>query len=1121
MDEATRRQIRAAEPSATTWLSANAGSGKTRVLIDRVARLLLRGVAPQRILCLTYTKAAAAEMQNRLFARLGDWAMKDDADLSAALHDLGETVIDPDLLARARRLFARALETPGGLKIQTIHAFCAALLRRFPLEAGVAPDFAEADPRSLLALRMELLDDLAAGDEAPRLQALAARIGEGTLLSLLTELSRFRDAFRPNAPAADLNALFDLPPGFDDAALAAQVFAGDEVEMARVLLPHLRAGKPTDLKLADALSPLIHRVALDDLPRLEGALLFGKSAKEAFTAKGARLPTKDLRAKLERAEPVALAALDALGDRIEAARALRQRLEAFERATALHGFARDWMRAAEAAKAERGWLEFDDLIVRARDLLGDPSVAQWVLYKLDGGIDHILIDEAQDTSPEQWQVIGHLAQEFTAGQGAREAVRTIFVVGDRKQSIYSFQGADLRGFDRMQGEFDARFAAVGPGMQRLELTHSFRSSEAILRLVDTCFAPDPQENGLGGGVAHLAFQTELPGRVDLWPMVEPAEKPAPGDWDVPLDRPSEEHHELTLARQIAREIAAILACGERIATKDGWRTVGPGDFLVLVRRRRLLFHEIIRALKAEGLPVAGADRLVLTEELAAQDLIALLRFLALPEDDLSLACALRSPLFGWSEDRLFRLAHGRGKQFLWERLRAAAGAEETVAVLQDLRDQTDFLRPYELIERVLTRHEGRRRLLSRFGIEVEDALEAFVAQALVYEIEEIPTLDGFLGWLTAADVEVKRQSEAAGGRIRVMTVHGAKGLEAPVVVLPDTADRRDPERAALRDVAGQPILRLPAEDAPEVQIVADEAARARRREESDRLLYVALTRAERWLIIAGAGKAADQAGWYARIKAGMEALNAEAQDFPPGPGSRFESGAWPAPAPAPRVVAQVTDDTDLDHLSRPLPVPATRTLAISPSALGGAKALPGEAGATEEEALKRGRMMHLLLEHLPAAAPGDRPARAEALLAPFDAPPVEVARCRDEAEALMNNDTLRPVFAQDTLAEVALSGLWHDRLIWGVIDRLQITADHVLAIDFKTNRVVPATPAEVPEGLLRQLGAYVHLLRPLYPDRRIEAAILWTATAKLMRLDNAALAAALDRAALDPEVAAS
>ncbi|WP_333829546.1 double-strand break repair helicase AddA [Pararhodobacter sp.] len=1112
MNEASHRQIVAAEPTASTWLSANAGSGKTRVLTDRVARLLLRGVEPQRILCLTYTKAAASEMQNRLFRRLGEWAMLEPGTLTDQLTGLGEPVSDdPELMARARRLFARAIETPGGLKIQTIHSFCSALLRRFPLEAGVAPDFTEADERSLRQLQLEVLDKLANGPEASVLRDLAMVANETALAAVLEQLGRFRDVFDHGTAATDIAALFDLPEGFTEEALLAEVYLGSEAALIEALLPILMAGAASDLKLAEALRAA-RSPSVSSLIALEKALLYGATAKAGpFAAKVGAIPTKALR---EAMPADLLDPLNALALRVEAARTRRQALAAAARTQALHRFARVWIPALEAAKARRGWLDFDDLILRARRLLSDPAVAQWVLFKLDGGIDHILIDEAQDTSPEQWRVVELLTQEFTSGQGAREAERTIFVVGDKKQSIYSFQGADLRGFDRMREKFDHALSGIGRQLNHMELKHSFRSSDAILRLVDHCFAPRAGANGLGGAVEHLAFHEQMPGRVDLWPMVPPAGRPEDGEWDEPLDRPSEQNHEIALAQAVADEIRAMIDRGERIDVEGGARPVHEGDFLILVRRRKLLFNEVIRACKARGLEIAGADRLVLSEELAVQDLIALLRFLALPEDDLSLAITLRSPLFGWSEDQLFRLAQGREKQFLWERLRAGPEWAETVSVLADLRDQIDFLRPYELIERILTRHDGRRRIMARFGPEAEDAIEAFVSLALQYEQGRIPSLDGFLGWLAASDAEIKRQSEAAGRRIRVMTVHGAKGLEAPIVILPDTAERRAPPAMGLSAVKGVPILRMNKPDAPQAQLDADEESAAQRNEESDRLLYVALTRAERWLIVAGAGEAGE--GWYGRVARGLGAIGAVPCDFPTGEGVRFQHGNWPAPGmPALPVVRPATGQGGAELLA-PLPLLPVAAGVLSPSSLGGAKALPGDAGAEEGVALRRGEMIHLLLEHLPALPPEQREAAGRRHLAPFGAVPDELEICLTEALALFSTEGMAPFLTPDVLAEVSLSGEWNGRRMLGTIDRLLITAESVTALDFKTNRVVPADPAQVPEGLLRQMGAYAHLLQALYPDRRVETALVWTATQRIMPIPGPTAAAALARAALDP-----
>ncbi|WP_370222648.1 double-strand break repair helicase AddA [Pararhodobacter marinus] len=1103
MNEASLNQIRAADPRASTWLSANAGSGKTKVLIDRVARLLLNGTPPQRILCLTYTKAAASEMQNRLFARLGGWAMLDDAALIAQLREMGEEHLDPDRRPRARRLVARAIETPGGLKIQTIHAFCSALLRRFPLEAAVSPDFTEIEERSLQQLRMELLDRLASGPEATILRAVLTLLGEEAFARLLSDLGRHRDAFTGKAP--DLDRLFDVPKGATLDGVLASVFDGDEGDLFARLIPKLRQGGPNDNKLADALFGLVP--GLEALPVLEEKLLTGAGAKEPFVAKTGKHATKPTQKLIG---PDDLDALDRLGERVEAARLLRLALASRDAAAALHAFARAWLPALDAAKAARGWLDFDDLIRLARDLLSKSEVAQWVLFKLDGGIDHILVDEAQDTSPGQWQVIDLLTQEFTVGEGARETERTIFVVGDRKQSIYSFQGADLQGFETTRDRFDARMAASQQHLNRMELKHSFRSSDAVLRLVDQCFAQDA--GGLGGTPEHLAFHPAMPGRVDLWPAIPKPDKAEETDWEDPIDRPSPDNAEAELARRLAAEIRAMLERGEQIQTRDGPRPVHEGDVLILVRRRRLLFHAIIRACKAEGLEIAGADRLALGEVLAVKDLIALLRFLALPEDDLSLATVLRSPLFGLDEDALFRLAHGR-PGYLWEKLRKDEAAYAPIlSVLNDLRDQVDFLRPYELIERVLIRHDGRRRIRARFGAEAEDALEAFVDLAMAYEQGHVPSLDGFLGWLDASDAEVQRQAEGKGRCIRVMTVHGSKGLESPIVILPDTAYRQDPRGGAVTAAAGVPILRATKDNATELQREADQHDQDLRSEEGDRLLYVALTRAESWLIVCGAGEV-DKPCWYQSVAMALPALGTVPLDSPTGPGLRHAHGDWPAAQPGTaRQKTEAAPSLDLP----PLPVLPHRPPALTPSALGGAKALPlldGGPPEDSEQAMARGTLIHLLLEHLAPLAPETRAARGQILTAGRVGGPDALA----QALAVLENPDLAPVMGPDALVEVALSGIWNGQPIWGVIDRLIVTPDRVLAVDFKSNRQVPARADTVPEGLLRQMGAYAHLLRGVYPDRRVECALLWTATATLMPLSAEAVAEALARAALDPD----
>ncbi|WP_428513734.1 double-strand break repair helicase AddA [Roseovarius sp.] len=1106
VDDATQRQIDAARPGRSTWLSANAGSGKTKVLTDRVARLLLAGTDPQNILCLTYTKAAASEMQNRLFDRLGEWAMLPDAKLEAQLTGLGiEGAITPERLREARRLFAVAIETPGGLKIQTIHSFCSALLRRFPLEAGVSPQFSEMEDRAAALLRAEVVETIANGPDAQLLYDVAEQYTGEDFESLTREIVGKRDLLSRPVDDAQLSALFGLKPDDTAQTLVASVFLGGEADLMATLLPLLTAGSKTEATAAVKLT-MADIPSLQALPILEDVFLTGSSAKSPFSAKIGSFPTKALR----ESNPDLTEKLNAFMARVEAARETRLALDARAMTRVLHRFAAVFLPAYAAAKEARGMLDFDDLILRSRDLLDDPKVADWVLFKLDGGIDHILVDEAQDTSPVQWTLIERLSQEFTSGSGARaDRERTIFVVGDKKQSIYSFQGADPEGFDRMKEDFRAKLDVTDAPLQDMEMEFSFRSAQTILSLVDETFR-GLEASGFTQREPHKAFHAGMPGRVDLWPPVEKEEAEDPPEWYDPVDIKTPGDPATRLAAQTARNIKDML--GTPLPSKDGTsaRAITEGDILILVQRRSDLFHEIIRACKSQGLNVAGADRLRVGAELAVRDIAALLSFLATPEDSLSLATALRSPLFGWSEGQIFDLAHYRQQRYLWQALRdRAAEFPETFAILDDLRDAADYLRPYDMIERILTRHDGRARLLARLGSEAEDGIDALLSQAMAYEQNAVDSLTGFLVWMETDDLEIKRQLDGAGDRIRVMTAHAAKGLESPIVILPDSA-RRDLRVDARLIAAGDTALWRPRkDDLPTALQPLDAAERDAQWAERDRLLYVAMTRAEQWLIVAAAGDL-DREGrdWYSKVRGGMLRSNAVEHVFDAGQGLRLQGGNWAGlePESAQKAKAEtVTLPAFFADPARPAPA-APETLAPSTD-LGGDKALPGEAGLDEDAAKRRGRQVHRLLEVLPQLAPDDWADRAASVLAhgPDAAQGQDLTLLLAEAQAVLTQENLHMLFTPEALAEVPVSAhidALGGRRIHGTIDRLIVTPEKILAVDFKTNAVVPATPADVPSGLLRQMGAYAHALQQIYPDRAIETALLWTRTATLMPLPH-------------------
>ncbi len=1107
-DDASERQVQAANPNASTWLSANAGSGKTKVLIDRVARLLLSGVKPQHILCLTYTKAAAAEMQNRLFQRLGKWAMMPNDALHKELRALGEDPQLPKRLPNARQLFAAAIDTPGGLRIQTIHSFCAMLLRRFPLEAGVTPQFVELDDRAGRLLRDAIVQDMA-DTLAPQAVTAVARAYTGEdFAKLMDETSRVKSAFANPMTLADCKAVFDVPASMTIDSLIADVLLGGETEWLADVATVMDTGKPTDIKNAVKLRALrLAAPSMSTLEAIEDLLLLGADSKVApFAAKIGTFPTKDLGQKLGQN----LDRLHALMRRVEATRPKRVALLAAEKTFALHQFAAVFLPEYERRKALRGWLDFDDLISRTRDLLTTSGVAQWVLFRLDGGISHILVDEAQDTSPDQWKVIERLADEFTAGQGAHSGPRTLFVVGDKKQSIYSFQGADVSVFEQKKDAFTKRLSDAGSTLVKLDLEYSFRSSPAILRLVDLTF-DDRRKMALGGAMKHHSFSGDMPGRVELMPVVEPGDKAPDYQWENPVDLVTTQHHAVRLATKIAQHIKMMIDSGQQIPVKGSnpikLRAVHAGDFLILVQRRNTIFTEIIRACKKLNLPIAGADRLKLGGELAVKDLAALLAFLATPEDDLSLAVVLRSPLCGWTEAELYDLAQGRDG-YLWQALRGKAALHpQTMSMLTDLRDQTDFLRPFDLLERALTRHEGRRRMIARLGAEAEDGIDELLSQSLAFERNDVPSLTGFLGWLQTDDIDVKRQMESEGAKIRVMTVHGAKGLEAPIVFLPDTADRMPQDKDEIYRLGTQgPAIWKTAKDSSPAATREERLERDERRaEESMRLLYVAMTRAQSILIVAAAGEVKNTDAWYNIIQSGMVAVGATS--LPEG-GLVYTHGDLPNCVQSADVLVE---DAELPVWANSVAAEVARTAAtISPSNLGGAKALPGDDGLDEDAALSRGHLLHLLLEQLPNTALHDWPAVAASLI-PNTADCVTLLA---EASGVLQSKDLAHLFAPGTLAEVAISAQLGTGRLYGAVDRLIITKTQVLAVDYKSNKTIPAHANGVPEGLLRQMGAYAHALEQIYPAHKINTAILWTAVPYLMLLDRDIVREALSRATI-------
>ena len=1114
----TAEQDRAANPGVSAWVGASAGTGKTHMLTNRVLRLLLAEARPQGILCLTFTKAAAAEMANRVNANLAEWATAPADRLYKALADLEGVPPNEARIAKARRLFAEVLDVPGGLRIETIHAFCQSLMSRFPLETGIAPHSQVLDDHSAAELMQEATNAVLVAAQSGRDPALrealdfvSAHISDMKFTELLRMLSGRPDALNATN---DHGAIFGLLGLDRDASAHAIVAAACEddafaVSDLRRAADVLSRGSKGDQDRGAAMAMWLEadidgRVA-GIIPYLNVYL----TATSGFSEPRKTLVTKPVAT----ASPATLSTLAEEADRLIGVAYHMKAARAAHASRALATLGRALTSAYRRMKRQRAVLDYDDLIAKARALV--TGNASWVLYKLDEGLDHILVDEAQDTNPDQWAVIAALAGEFFTGQGARDTNRTLFAVGDAKQSIYSFQRAEPAQFEEMRQIFERQVRQVEKTFHSGALTLSFRSTEAVLKLVDTVFEKDEAKIGLvfreqEARIAHEAHRKSVPGLVELWPTEVPQAVEAPENWEPPVSRRDIKPPDTLLAERIAQQIGHWLDSRETLESKG--RPIRPDDILILVRRRNDFFTAMVRALKRAGVPVAGVDRMVLTDQLAVMDLLALGRFVLMPEDDLTLAVVLKSPLVGLSEDDLFRLAHGRDGR-LWRAL--AASKTDPVfspawTFLSDCLARADFTPPYEFYAGVLD--TGRRRaMLARLGPDALDPMDEFLALALDYERNHPPSLQGFIHWVEAAETEVKRELEQGKGEVRVMTVHGAKGLQAPIVFLPDTCGIPNEGRDIywLENPPGPPVLAWPMHKDNAVGAIADakDSVKRKRDEEYNRQLYVALTRAGDRLYIGGYETARGRTAncWYDLVADAFDRLEAEeTADFAGNPVRRFRMGGDKVEAEKPSARDRLAVAAPAWLTAPPPPEPApVRPLAPSrPSLPEMPVRSPMEAG--DRERFLRGTLLHRLLQWLPDMDPA---VRREAALRFLRQPghgldDITIARWAAEVMSILEDPDCAALFGPGSAAEVPVTGLLGNLAISGQIDRLAVTDAEIVIVDYKTNRPPPTRAEDVPPLYLRQMAAYRDLLRIIYPGRPVRCALLWTDGPTLMTLPD-------------------
>ncbi len=1123
-------QHAAGDPRQNVWVAASAGSGKTSVLVDRILRLLLDGTEPHRLLCLTFTKAAAAEMSDRLFRELGGWVLLDDGALRATLERLTDGNVEPDRLDHARQLFARVLETPGGLRIQTIHGFCESLLARFPVEAGQAPNFEVLDERHAFDLLNAARDNvLVSADDlglSESLTEISDRAGEIAFINVVNALvdnrGRIDRLLKLKGGVGDflgeVHRFLGIAESDSEETIVGEASLGGFSEPGlRALADALLGGSKLDIGSGTSIDTWL-KAGPEQRVRLFDDYCAAFLTKEGTVRKN--VPTKKTRERMPEAEDI----FDKEAERVTKVRDRCRAIGVAKGTAALLEIGDAILTNYEEFKRARNALDYDDLILKARLLLTQSDIAAWILFKLDGGIDHILVDEAQDTSPEQWDVAYALAQEFFAGEGARETMRTVFVVGDEKQSIYSFQGADPKAFEAMRHAFRGQAENAKVGWQQVPLLTSYRSVPVVLEFVDKVFSNAAAREGVTfdeGWENHLAHREGFGGLVEVWPTI-PASEVDKESWDPPIRQMLGSSAEARLAQRIARTIRRWLDEGEVLAARD--RPVRPDDIMILVRRRGLFFEEMVLALKKENVPVAGADRMILTRQLVVEDLIAMGRFALLPEDDLNLAAVLKGPLCGLDDAELFDLAANREGEPLWSVLQRRCDEADTYrkaqAFLSRLLATADYVAPYDFYAAVLGAG-GRAKLLSRLGREAEDPMDEFMSRALTFERDHAPSLEDFLRWIEIEEAEVKRDLEQGRDQVRVMTVHGAKGLQAPVVFLPDTCTLPMEESPFFwTDDTDEALLLWPGRKDNDDSRTreARERTRQERAREYRRLLYVAMTRAEDRLYVCGWETRNRRAAgcWYDLMLAAADGGELLQVDFDDGLGPQEvwrRTGDQTAPVSPDEVQQRLPfrAEPPPSWIARPAPAETFPPRPASPSRPSGED--PPVRSPREDDAVRfrRGNVIHRLLQFLPDVAPAQR----EAIAARFVAQPglefdtQQQGEIVQETLGVLEHPDFGAVFRPGGLAEAPLVGIVGQAVVSGQVDRLSVGDNEVLIVDYKTNRDPPDRPEDIPEIYVRQLALYRAILSQIYPDRPVRCALLWTDAPSLMVVPDNQVAAAL------------
>ncbi|KPK10646.1 MAG: hypothetical protein AMJ68_08490 [Acidithiobacillales bacterium SG8_45] len=1138
----------ATSPFGNFVVHAAAGTGKTWLLTSRIIRLLLAGAEPGAILAITFTRKAAAEIYERLLSRLLRLAGADEPEIEQLLREIGA---DTDLPTRrlARQLYEGVLTADQPIRISTFHAFCQELLQRFPLESGLPPGFQLIETTTELEhLAWQSLETgIRLHEDSPLARSMdtflrltgSPNVARTALMQFLGQRSdwwAFTAGYADPVAYAHEYAASLLPvasetPETSEAARTALVDL--LIRYARELGKHpIKTNLASIARIEQA---TLHPGPVDNLLSLQPGLFVGSNGKYKPIK-----PSATLEKKLGAGGVTELIALhENIADRLDQWQQQRLAQRNLERNTAWFTCGQALLDKFQEIKLRRGQLDFSDLEWRAYKLLTDADQAQWVQYKLDQRIDHLLVDEFQDTNPTQWHLLHPLLDEMAAGQADRH--RSAFIVGDIKQSIYRFRRAAPDLFHHARNWLTLHMGAEAASQQK-----SYRSSPAIIEFVNLLFdATDAQDDShyhLHDFTTHEAHHRNRWGRVEILPLVE-RNTDAPATMETGFRNPllaprnqragTTEQQHLTEATIIADRIRTLV--GEPIVADDVVRPMRFGDIMILLRSRT---HAAIyeNALRQADIPFSGIGKDRFNQSIEVQDIVSVLRALLAPFDNLALAAALRSPVFSCSNEDLAALAVGEPR---WWRHQLAglqgsladshplSRAHRLLTVWQQLVDRIPV---HDLLDRIYADANIVERYLHAAPVylrqRIEGNLNTLLEQALEIDGGRYPSLSRFVELIASPGADdISVSPPASEDRVRIMTIHGAKGLEAPAVFVADAARQASEPPSSYRAVVDWPST----SDTPEHFLLVGKAAErdpvstrliskqkeADRKEEAN-LLYVALTRAGQYLFISGCEPKNGSTGWYGFVRS---RLDAERESLAQGRSNfdiRYRETDEADNADPVLVFAygepescslaqdrQTVNELEIDsRLSQPIPASPSLSI-INPSSVD--EELPVHGPGAGIRARGRGIWIHRALEMLATDCQRDQVYQQFSREAEVELESDVIEHYWQEAVGIVDDERFSAFFNRSMFVEyfneMPLLYFRGNDPVYGIVDRVVLTGESIAILDYKTHEA--ATPENINElarSYYSQMQFYGDGVAALWPQKKISLILVFTACSEIVEV---------------------